>query len=261
MSIPPAKNQPPPPVKNQPPPQLAPRLRAAPAAELLALVQEHLRHFTMKEVRQILLNPYVTGEVLEELATARRLLTAYEVRAALTRHRRTPEPVAMRLTSGLYWRDLMEVCADVQIRPAVRRVAERYLIQRLDRLSVGEQTALARRAPPAVLSALLSSGQTRVITAVLTNSRLTEGVLVSLAARQATPRVLELLASDRRWGPRYEIRAALAKNTAAPFRVILDILPTLGREDLQAVAADEEHSSVIRNRAQDLLEAKTGHRD
>ncbi len=239
-----------------PPPGLARRLRTASTSELMALVSDHVRHFTLKEVRQLLANPYATGEVIEELAVARHLLAVYEVRRALARHHRTPEPVALRLVSGLFWRDLSEVSLDVRIRPAVRRVAEKYLVQRLGRLAVGEKISLARRATPAVLSHLSQEGNVRVIRALLESSRLTEQVLVRLAGQSDSPRILELVARDPRWGSRYEIRVALARNTASPFRVILAILPKLALKELESVAGDEAHSSVVRHRAQDLLETR-----
>lgn len=244
---------------NRPPPALAQRLRNAPTPELLSLVNEHLRDFSLKEVRQLLLNPYTTAEVIEELAVGRHLIAIYEVRRAVTRHHRTPEPVALRLIPGLYWRDLMEVSLDVKIRPAVRRVAEKYLIQRLGRLTVGEKTTLARRASPAVLTQLTQDPNPRVIEALLQSSRLTEEVLVHFAVHCGSPRLLELLARNPRWGLRYEIRFALAKNTASPFRVILDILPHLAAKELEVVASIEAHSSVVRHHAEDLLSSRRRH--
>lgn len=240
-------------MRKRPPPGLAQRLRTAATPELLTLVNEHLLEFTLKEVRQLLLNPYSTAEVLEELAAGRHLVTVYEIRRAIARHHRTPEAVAMRLIPGLYWRELMEVSLDVKIRPAVRSVADKYLIQRLGRLSVGEKITLARRASPAVLAQLTQERNVRVIEALLESSRLTEEVLTRFALQCDSPRLLELVARHPRWGPRHEIRLALAKNTASPFRVILDVLPHLTAPELRAVAADDAHSSVVRHRAEDLL--------
>jgi len=240
----------------RPPPGLAQRLRTAATSELMSLVNEHLRELTLKEVRQLLLNPYTTAEVLEELAVGRHLLAVYEIRRAVARHHRTPEPVAIRLISGLYWRDLMEVSLDVKIRPTVRRMADKYLVQRLGRLTIGEKVTLARRAGPAVLSQLTQDKNARVIEALLQSSRLTEEVLVRFAGQCDSPRLLELLARHPSWGLRHEIRFALARNKASPFRVILDILPRLAAKELETVASDEAHSSVVRHRAEDLLASR-----
>ncbi|MEM7581839.1 MAG: hypothetical protein AAF560_00540 [Acidobacteriota bacterium] len=199
-------------------------------------------------------NPFVTAEVIEELSRRRPLLTHYEVRCAIARHRRTPEIVGLRFVPDLFWRDLLEITVDMRVRPAVRAVAEKYLSDRLDRLTVGEKTTLARRATANVLAGLRKDPNLRVIKAFLSNPRLTEPVLLPLAASEvASPRILDAVASDPKWGSRYEIKVALSRNPQAPFRVILDILPSLRRHDLLAVAEYEPHSWVVKHRANELF--------
>ncbi len=237
-----------------PPSDLAPRLRRAGSPELLRLTCGHLRELTLREVRQILRNPHVGGEVIEELLAARHLLASYEMRCSIARHQRAPEVAAMRFIPGLFWRDLMEITVDVRLRPAVRRVAEKYLVQRLPRLTTGEKISLARRAVGEVITQLRRDPSLAVIRALLENPRLTEEALVPLAARSPSPRILDLVANSPVWGRRFEIRAALARNTATPFRAVFAILPALTRSDLAEIAGDEAQSSVVRNRASDLLE-------
>ncbi|MCP4654652.1 MAG: hypothetical protein GY856_04440 [bacterium] len=236
---------------------LAIRLRQANSGDLLELVRNHLRELTVREVRQTLRNPFVTAEVIEELVLARQLLSIYEVRSIIARHRRTPEVIAMRFVSGLYWRDLLEMVADVRIRPAVRRVAEKYLIQRLPRLAVGEKVTIARRAPLEVIAQLHKDPSLHVIRAFLGNPRLTEESLLPLVIHESTStRVLDLVASNPRWGRRYAIRAALSRNPRTPFRVVFDILPQLRRKDLIEVVHCEAHSWVVKHRARELLEGE-----
>ena len=247
-----------PPGRKKPPPKsgVAPRLRGAGSRELQALVERHLKDFTMREVRQVLLNPHVTGEVIEEVLEARHLLSAYEVRRAIARHRRTPEPVAMRFIPGLFWYDLAEITLDVRLRPAVRRAAEKYLLQRLPRLSLGEKVTLARRAGGEVIARLRRDPSPRVIGALLENPRLTVNLIAPLAATSDSPRILDLVAKNTPWGQCYEVRSALAGNYSTPFRAVFAILPTLRRPDLVRIAFDEEHSTVVRNRALEILEKR-----
>ena len=115
---------------------------------------------------------------------------------------------------------------------------------------------IARRASPDVLARLRTDPSLYVIKALLQNPRLTEAVLLPAVASESTlPRVLDLVAAEPRWGTRYEIRLALSRNPRSPFRVILEILPSLRRQDLLTVASQESHSSVIRRRADELLAA------
>ncbi len=231
------------------------RLGSSSSRELLRLIADHADALTISDVRRVLRNPFVTPDVIEALLAGRRLLVSYDVRSAIARHRRTPEAVALRFIPGLFWRDLLEISVEVRISPAVRQVAEKYLIQRLGRLSTGEKMAIARRAGAGVLRHLRQDPSRQVIKAFLENPRLTEPVLLPMVADEATlPRILDLVASEPRWGSRYEIRLALSRNTRSPFRVILEVLPTLRRQDLGVVAGQESHSSFVRNRARELLE-------
>ena len=230
------------------------RLGSASSRELLQLVTDLGDALTAGDARRVLRNPFATGEVIEALMGARRLAASYDVRSAIARHRRTPESVALRFVSGLFWRDLLEISVDMRISPAVRRVAEKYLTRRLARLTTGEKITLARRATGEVLAHLRDDPSLRVIKALLENPRLTEAALLPMAASEKTlPRILDLVARNPRWGPRYEIRLALARNTRSPFRAIFEILPTLRRRDLLAVARRREHSWVVRHRARELL--------
>lgn len=233
------------------------RLGRANSRELLRLLAEAAATLNTGDARRVLRNPFATAEVIEELTANRRLLASYDVRSAIARHRRAPESLALRFISGLFWRDLLEIAVDMRISPAVRQVAEQYLIRRLGRLTTGEKIAVARRATPAVLAHLRADPNLQVIKALLDNPRLTEPTLLPMVASETTlPRVLDLVARAPRWGTRYDIRVALSRNTRSPFRVIFDILPTLRRQDLLVVAHLKDHSSIVRHRAHELLEAQ-----
>lgn len=229
-------------------------LREAGEEELRQLVEEHLEGIGVAEARQVLRNPFVTREVLEILLSRPALLAVYEIRHALTVHPATPEIRALRLVSGLYWRDLLRLGIDVRARPVVRRAAERHLVERLAGLAVGEKMAIARRAGPGVLSGLRHDPSPRVMGALLENPRLTEGVLMPVVARETTPpQVLETIASDRNWGRRYELRLGLCRNPKTPFPTALRLLPSLKKKDLRTVASDPRLSAGVRRRARLLL--------
>lgn len=239
------------------PENLAARLRQASSRQLLELIPVHARELTVREARQILFNPQVTAPAIEELASIRRLST-YEFKSALARHFRTPQTVALRFISSLFWRDLLDIAADMRIAPAVRRVAEKYLVRRLGRLAVGEKMAITRRATPAVISHLRHDPSLPALRSLLENPRLTEELLLPTVTDARTlPRGLDLIARNPRWGSRYEIRIALSRNPRAPFRAIFEILSRLRRVDLLAVAEMEEHSSVVRHRARELIEMRS----
>jgi len=238
---------------------LSRRLREVETPELLALVREHAAELSPELVRQALRNPFATDEVLEEVAANPRLRNSYEVRRAVATHPRTPQVLALRFIPGLYWRDLVELGVDLRVRPPVRRSAERYLVERLPSLAIGERMAIARRASHGVLHHLRNDPSLHVIRALLENPRLTEAILLPLVSRQAArPQVLELIADNPRWGVRYPLRRGLCMNPATPIRVALGLLPHLRKVDLKAVATQMQLSAPVRRRARLLLGEGTG---
>jgi hypothetical protein len=230
------------------------RLREADAETLLALVKEHAPSLEVPEARQVLRNPFADREVIEVLLDLPRLLTATEVRSALARHPRTPQPHALRFVAGLYWRDLVSLAIDTRVRPAVRRAAERALQSRLAGMALGEKMAIARRGSPGILADLRRDPNPRVMQALLENPRVTEGVLMPMIQDdRAEPAVLQVIAKDRRWGVRYEIRLGLAKNPRTPVQTALGVLPHLKKKDLRTVARANRVREPVRRRARVLL--------
>ena len=237
------------------PQDLKQQLRTAQGSRLEELLEGHGHQLGLPEVRQLLLNPFATADVLEALAANRRLMAERTLRAAVTGHHRTPPSVALRFVSSLFWRELLEISVDVRVSAAVRRAAENYLVQRLTRLTVGEKLALARRATGRVARELSVDPSLRILDALLENPRITDQELMPLlTSSRSKPRALEKVATNERWGARYEVRLALCRNSQSPSRNVVGLLPTLQREDLEGVAEKEELAWVVRHRAREILD-------
>ena len=234
--------------------ELERRLREADADGLLRLVRERSESLTPEAVRHAMRNPFLTREVVEELAALPRLVSFYEVRRELASSPRTPEILALRFVAGLYWRDLLHLGLDMRVHPRVRRSADVYLAERMPRLAVGEKVSIARRASGTVLAALRHDPSPSVVSALLDNPRLTEGLLLPLVQSEAArPQILQQIAGDRRWGTRYGLRVAIAKNPSTPMPTALQLLPSLRKTDLQTVASLPAVAELVRRRARLLL--------
>src|SRR5215210_4253953 len=96
------------------------RLREAGGDELRVLLRDLGEELDLPAAQAVLRNPHAGEEVMRLLAAERRLLAAYEMRRDLALHAATPQPIALALVSGLYWRDLVAAGLDVRIRPVVR---------------------------------------------------------------------------------------------------------------------------------------------
>jgi hypothetical protein len=230
------------------------RLREAGAEELRQLVMGLAGELDVPAAQIVLRNPHAGEEIVRLVAEQRRLLAFYDLRRDLALHPRAPQPIALALLAGLYWRDLVEAGLDVRLRPVVRRAADQRLVERLPALAVGERVAIARRASRAVLQGLRHDPTGGVVAALLDNPRLTEGDLLPLLAAETTrPQVIAVVLSHRTWGTRYPVRVAAVRNPRAPVDLALRHLPLLKKVDLRAIVTDSRLSAALRRRAQLLL--------
>jgi hypothetical protein len=233
---------------------LAQQLREAAGEELYELVATRVEELDPIALRQLFRNPHLQRQVLELLLAERRLLAFHEVRKELARHPQTPEIQALRLVAGLFWRDLLELSADMRARPRLRRAAERHLVDRIPGLGAGEKVSIARRAGPLLVSQLRHDTEPRVIAALLDNPRLTEGGLMPLVTSDtARPEILALVARHPKWGARYAVRLSLARNRRTPVQTALTILPLLKKFDLKGIEQDRRLNMAVRKRAAVLL--------
>lgn len=229
---------------------LATMLRGATPRELAEIVRDRRNELGPDSVRHVLHNSYVDARLIDELLDHPALRKHYDVRRRIAAHPRTRQARAVGLIAGLYWRDLLRIGSDSRVKPAVRRAADVRLAERFGRLSTGEQVVVAREAGPGLISRLLGQKEPRVVRALLENPRLTEPMLAPLLANAAAPpRILRLIAEDRRWGTRYTTRVALCLNPATPADLAISLLPSLRRPDRRAVARDTRVSTEVRQRA------------
>ncbi|MBZ0114410.1 MAG: hypothetical protein K8J08_18250 [Thermoanaerobaculia bacterium] len=215
------------------------------------LVESSFDHFDLPAVRALLSNAYCDEKVVQRIYRERRLISSYEVRRELARHRSLPLALVLQLVPGLYWRDLIALCQDTRIRPQARRAAELRLIERLPGLAVGERMHLARKASPRLVQALGRDPNPRVCQALLENPRLTEGQIMPWISRDnSNAQILRVVARNPRWGVRYPIRVALCSNPKTPVDVALSLLPHLKRADQLKVGQDRRLPPPVRRRAE-----------
>ncbi len=184
-------------------------------------------------------------------------LKAYEVKAAIVMHPRTPRAIAMNLVSFLWWRDLASVIDRTVLAPSLRRTAERILAIRLQEMALGERVTLARIASRGVINVLRREEDPMVVRALLQNPRLVEEDALAIAcATRTPPAVLRVIGEDRRWSPRPTVQKALARNPSTPSAVALRILRALSTQDLKDLGRVPRVPALVKVAAQRILEAR-----
>lgn len=113
-------------------------------------------------------------------------------------------------------------------------------------LTLGERRSLARRPDRDMLERLLLDPHPDVIRRLLVNPRLTEELVVRLAARRPASRaVLSELARAPRWAGRARVRLALILNPSLPEDIAVRLVSLLLRQELQLVLGRTPADSLV----------------
>jgi hypothetical protein len=229
-------------------------LKSLPKDDLASFLLENLTHLTEDEALAILENPYITPKLLGVIAQNQRLTGFHDVRVKLVAHRHTPQAHAIKLVHYLFWPDLVRLSIEVTVPPAVRRAIDTVLLTRVDKLTLGEKIASAKRCSSALLKVFLFDPDPKVFAALLVNQRVREDDLLLLASSpQATHEQLTMLANDRKWSSRYAIRKALVLNPRTPRAIGASQLKFLSRRDLRQIH-DHPATSVYLRRCIERLQ-------
>ena len=124
---------------------------------------------------------------------------------------------------------------------------------KLSEMTLGHKKSLARQADPMRMARLAVEGDARVIRELLLNPKLTEGVVIRMAARRPAKvdTLLEIWRSPK-WSVRASVRKALAMNPYTPPDVSLKILPHLLQCDLKMISLDHALHVTVRELARKL---------
>lgn len=222
--------------------------RSRSTADLLVLVDS--AEFDEAAALEVLRSPFCTPEVAAKVADSRRLLGSHRIRELLCSVRGMPVSRVTDLLATLPWLSLLQLAQAPNTPPVIRRHAERRLLYKLPKLTLGEKIALARRAHRNLFQKIVAVGDSTVLEALLDNPRLTEVDLQILLA-QGKPQTEVFLALIRnpRWSRQRAVRLAIARNKGAPLPIALSAMAQLGAAELDEIAKDPTVDEKIRNAA------------
>jgi hypothetical protein len=222
--------------------------------ELADFVKENVRQFLEDEAVAVLENPYVTPAICQQIAQTQRLTGFYSIRLKLVALKHTPQAHAVKLVHYLYWTDLVRLSVDVKVSAPVRRAIDTILVNKVDKLTLGERITIAKRCSHALISALLWDPDPKVFESLLINQRVREDDLLVVAnSPRATAQQLQLLADDRKWSYRYAIRKALVMNPLTPRSVAASLLRSLTPRDLRNILRNPQTTVYVRRCIERLI--------
>lgn len=188
----------------------------------------------------------LSAEMLTSLARNPEALKSRKVVLALIAHPRTPRHVSIPLLRRIFVFDLMQVTLTPAIAADIKRGAEDQLLVRLETLSTGEKTTLAKRASGRVAAALLQDEDARVLTPALDNPQLTEAMLVQALMRPLAPAGLFELASEHsKWCARPEVQLALLRSERTPIGKAREFVTHFREDVLREVLPEPRLSELL----------------
>ena len=170
----------------------------------------------------------LTQKMLQELAKNHAILKSRPVLVALVSHPKTPRFVSLPMARSLYTFELMTVALQPAVPADVKIAIEQIIVDRLEKLSLGERITLAKRGSTRVAERLLRDPDPRVVDLAMDNPYLTEACIIrTLMREEIDPRFVEKMARHRKWSLRTDVRCALLRNPNTPMAAALQFAQTL----------------------------------
>jgi hypothetical protein len=178
--------------------------------------------------RALLSRRDLPASVLQDLAKNSAVLKQRPVLVGLVAHPRTPRFVSLPLARSLFPFELMQVAMSPAVAADVKIAIEQMILDKLEKLSLGERLTLALRGPTRIAERLLLDPEQRVVETALQNPHLTEACIVRTLMREADHfNFVELIAGHPKWSLRIDVRCALLRNPKTPMSVALHFAQTL----------------------------------
>ena len=188
----------------------------------------------------------LSAEMLAALARNPEAIKSRKVLLALIAHPRTPRHVSIPLLRRVFVFDLMKVALTPEIAADLKRAAEDQLLVRLETLSAGEKTTLAKRASGRVAAGLLEDEDSRVVAPALDNAQLTEPLVIQALMKPSAPAVLfELVSEHRKWCLRPEVQLALLRSEKTPLARAQEFARQFSKTLLESVLPEPRRTLLV----------------
>jgi len=171
----------------------------------------------------------------------------YRVLLHLVQQPRFPGKNSLNIIPKLFPMDLVRVIKNKRTNPQVRKRAEMEFVNKYPKFPPGEKLSYMKIAPNSLLNYFVEEEDTRVLTAILSNSYCTEELVLKYINRR-TPRYgfYQALYSTE-WYKRPQVANAITHDPEAPIRILADIIPYLNIRQLETLYTDENTHQVVKN--------------
>jgi hypothetical protein len=159
----------------------------------------------------------IPARALELIAKNPSAMKHRRVLTGIVAHPRTPRFVSIPIANRLFVFELMQIALSPRVATDLKVAADNAIISRLESVSAGERSALAKQGSTRLAGALLNDSESRVIEAALNNPRMTEIEIVkALKHDQVSQSLIALVCEHKKWELRTEIQVEILKAAHTP---------------------------------------------
>lgn len=131
------------------------------------------------------------------------------------------------------------------------------ILQRIQKLTVGEKLHLALRGGKEIRAVLLRDPNKEVVLKVLENQRLTDGEVEMIARNPAFPvEVLRTIAKNREWIKKYSILLPLVSNPKTPAGISISLISHVRLNDLLFLEKNRNIPNALREAVRRYIKIK-----
>lgn len=177
----------------------------------------------------------------------------------LHNHPRTPETtrqfVAEKLGVSLPDKAVKE--ATIESPEEAVKYRSETLLQKIQKMKMGERIHLALRGSKEIRSILLRDTNKEVMLKVLENPKITVSELELIAKqRTSSEEILRAISAKRDWVKNYSIILALVTNPKTPVRISLRHISGLRKKDLLAIGKNRNMPDAVRSAVKKRMSLK-----
>ncbi|MFH1624537.1 MAG: hypothetical protein ABID54_05200 [Pseudomonadota bacterium] len=155
----------------------------------------------------------------------------------------------------------VEVEVEVEVDEAAKEGRRLSLYQRVQAMSVPEKIQLALKGDAEARSLLIRDSNKMVATAVLMSPKISPAEVEKIADSTSLPdEILRLVARNREWMRKYQIKVKLVNNPKTPLDVSLKIIDNLREKELRLLSKNRNVPAGLSTKAKSLLHERAKRR-
>jgi len=231
-----------------------------PTAAVLASLEAGVRPPDVV-LRRALQSAGCPARLVSVLEGCRWVRGARRIMALMLRHPGCSLGFAVDAIGRVGWMEVLAVARDPRASPAVRRLAERRLLERVGEMSQGERTSLARRAPRSLFPALIQDVSTRTTAALLDNPLFGEMDALRLVSLNPWIDCVRVVLRHATWGRRPAVVDAAVRRKDLPLPVAAGIAVTLSERQRRQLEQSPDLPREFRQVLSQLREHRAARSD